>query len=151
MALPTNVAHLLETADGPINGGQFSAQSSLVNAAAQFVPQGAALTALAGTAGAGNGITVMAVNRIISRMRAQFIGNAANVAGQTVTIILLLDGVAIAGATSGALATTAGLKTSGVVEFTAPITLTDGQRLTCTLTPSAGLTAAVTDVDVAVG
>lgn len=150
MTTPNSPGHDLETADGPLNAGSFAAQASLVNAAAQTVPPSGAVTALAGTAGATLGLKCKALGRIISRASFRFVGDAANVAGQTATIIILLNGVAIPGATSGALATTAGAKTADV-DFTSPVTLTDGDRLTCTLTPSAGLTAVLTDVEVTLG
>lgn len=151
MSTPTSPGQNLETAAGPVNSGSFAAQSSLVTAAAQTIPPGcAAVTALAASAGGGLGITVKATGKRISRASFRFTGDAANVAGQTATMVVLLNGVAIPGATSGALATTAGNK-SADVNFTTPVELADGDRLTSTFTPSAGLTAACTNVETILG
>ncbi len=128
---------------------RWAADASLVNAAAQFIPMYGAATSLTAVTGAMN-----PGPRSIGQIDVAFTGNAANVAGQTVTIKIQRStdhGATFAdvtGATSGALATTAGAKHAEIA-FTA-VTLADGDILQAVITPSAALTAVVTTVSVAV-
>lgn len=134
----------------PLNKGLFYCAASLTNAAAQYMPPSALATTL--TANTGILVTMGGTNQsVISGFRVRFTGDAANGAGQTVTFQILQNGVAVASGVSTALATTAGVKTDSVSLATSPITLSDGDRIAITLTPSAGLTAVLTDISVALG
>jgi len=130
-------------ADVPPYSLEFSADASTVNAVAQNIPKSGTVTVDGGTRGqlCGRNTTV------ISRLRVRFVGNSAN-AGQTIQFAVLVNGAAIASAALATpLATTAGTKT-GTVDFTAT-TLAEGDVVRVTLLPSAGLTAAVTDINAA--
>lgn len=137
--------------DLPIASAFFGAVAGLTNAAAQNVPPGTgAQTSLTSTAG----IIVSRPGVTLTRMRVRFVGDAANVAGQTLTFQLLrstdggLNFSAVAAAVVAGLATTAGSKV-GTVDFTAtPLGLNDGNILRVTSTPSAALTVAVSDISV---
>ncbi len=123
---------------------EFSADASTVNAVAQNIPKSGTVTVDGGTRGQLSGRNTS----VISRLRVRFVGNAANVAGQTIQFAVLVNGVAIASAAlASPLATTAGTKT-GFVDFTAT-TLAEGDVVRVTLLPSAGLTAVVTDINAA--
>lgn len=125
----------------------FGAAASVTTNAAQYIPPAGALTSTTDT---GFGIEIGGPAIVISSMQASYTGNAGNNAGQTATIALLLNGSAITGATTSALATTAGSKTSGAITFS-PVLVFPGDVLTCSLTPSAGLSNALVDVLVGVG
>ena len=89
---------------------------------------------------------------VISGFRVNFTGDAANVGGQTATIQLYKNGVAITTAVTSALATTAGTKTASVDLSTAPITLADGDLIQAAVIIGVGaLTAVLTNVHVALG
>jgi Neuraminidase (sialidase) len=125
----------------------WSADASLVNAAAQFIPSGALVTQLAQSSG-----VMQSSPRYVSKLDVAFIGDVANVAGQTATIKIVKstdNGVTwadLAGATSGALATTAGAKQSKIL-FTA-VLLAEGTLLAAVVTPSALLTQPLTLISV---
>lgn len=136
-----NQEFVAKNADIPPLMLHFCADASVVNAAAQNVPPGfAAATSTTSTAG----YTCGRNTSVISRCRVTFTGDAANVGGQTIQVAVFVNGVAIASAVlTTALATTAGAK-SGTVDFT-PTTLAEGDVVRVTLTPSALLTAVVTN------
>lgn len=135
----------------PMQLAQFSADVSLVTAAAQYVPPGGrvatSLTALAGF--------MQAISGTITGLDVAFIGNVLNIAGQTITVKIQRStdhGATFAdvpGATSGPIATTAGAQSASVT-MTTPITKGEGDILQAILTPSALLTAVVTNVAVGV-
>ena len=132
-------------ADVPTAIFEFAANASTVTATAQNVPKSGLATSDTATIGHLSGRNTS----VISRMRVRFVGDAANVGGQTVNVALLVDGVAIASATLAVpLAATAGTKT-GTVDFT-PTAIAEGAYVRCTITPSALLTAVLTNVNVAV-
>lgn len=131
-------------ADIPTAIFEFSADASTVNAVAQNIPKSGTVTVDGGTRGQLSGRNTS----VISRLRVRFVGNVANVAGQTIQFAVLVNGAAIASAVLATpLATTAGTKT-GTVDFT-PTTIAEGDVVRVTLLPSAGLTAAVTDINAA--
>lgn len=117
----------------------FSAAASLVNAAAQFVPPSGDVTSLT----LNNG-TLQANIDTVSKASFRFTGDVANNLGQTVTMIMLKNGVPIAGASVSLRPTGAGLQ-GGDVTF-APVPIVVGDVLTMTFTPSALLTAVCTNV-----
>jgi hypothetical protein len=138
-----NQEYIAKNADIPPFMLYFSADASVVTAAAQNVPPSGTVTSTTGTRGIVSGRNTS----VISRARVRFVGDAANVGGQTIQLAVLVNGVAIATAILATpLATTAGVK-SGTVDFT-PTTLAEGDVVRVTLTPSALLTAVVTDASV---
>lgn len=140
-----NQEHSAQNADIPTAIFEFQANASTTTAGAQNIPKSGLATSDTATIGTLSGRNTS----VISRMRVRFVGDAANVAGQTVNFALLVNGVAIATATlATALATTAGTKTSSV-DFT-PTPIAEGDYVRCTVTPSAGLTAVLTNVNVVV-
>ncbi len=131
-----------------LNKGQFGAALGLVTAAAQFLcPYHGPLSVLTTTPGS---IIVEENQSLIQQMRVRFTGDAANVAGQTLTFQLYADGVAVTAGVSTALATTAGVKVE-TITFATAVVFTEHTVLTCTATPSVTLTAAVTGITVALG
>lgn len=118
----------------------FAAEASLTNAAAQFVPPSGAVTSLTVNLG-----VLQANAGKVSRFFVNFVGDAANVAGQTITANWLLNGAPIAGASVAGIATTAGSQAGNVVLGT-PVALAAGDIITMTITPSAVLTAVCTNV-----
>lgn len=126
----------------------WSADASLTNAAAQYIPRSALVTQLAQCAG-----VMQAAQRYVNKLDVAFQGNAGNVAGQTVTIKIQVStdhGATfsdLTGATSGALGTTAGAKHSEV-SFSPAVLVAEGSILLAIATPSAVLTAAVTGIAV---
>lgn len=140
-----NQLELAHNADIPCAIFEFQADISTTTGAAQNIPKAGTITSDTATSGqySGRGTSW------ISRMRCRFVGAAGNVAGQTINFALLVNGVAIASAVLATpLATTAGTKT-GSVDFT-PTLISEGDLVRCTLTPSAGLTTGVSNVNVAV-
>jgi hypothetical protein len=120
---------------------QFSANASLTTGVAQNIPPGNAATTSSSDLVIGE---IATAPGILSSLAAQFTGSGSNVGGQTATFQVLLNGAPITGAASAALATTAGNKTSQV-QFP-PVPYVPGGIITIQITPSAGLTAALTDV-----
>lgn len=145
-----NQAFQAQTQDLPAGSASFAAAASLANAAAQFVPPSALATSLTQTPG-----VLFVEARTITKMRVVLTGDAANVAGQTISIQLnrSVGGAAygaVAAAVITGIATTAGVKT-GSVDFTSsPLQVAAGDILSPALTPSALLTAVVTNVMIAV-
>ena len=145
-----NVSFQAKNQDLPAASASFAAASSLVNAAAQFVPPSALLSSLTQTPG------VLFVDaRTVTRMRIVFTDRIANVGGQTISVQLNRS---VAGAAYGAIAaavitgiaTTAGAQT-GYVDFTSsPLQVAAGDILSPSITPSGILTAAVTNVMISV-
>lgn len=139
-----NQEHSAQNADVPTYIFEFEANASTTTGAAQNIPKSGLATSDTATIGQLSGRNTS----VISRMRVRFVGDAANGA-QTVNFAILVNGVAIATATLATpLPATAGTKT-GFVDFT-PTTLAEGDYVRCTLTPSAGLTAVLTNINVAV-
>lgn len=137
----------------PLNKGQFYAAASLTT---QTTPQYVPVSALATTtANTGGGILVTnggTGQSTIAGFRVSFTGDAANVGGQTATIQIYKNGVAITTAVTSALATTAGTKTASVDLTSAPIALADGDLIqAAVIIGVAGLTAVLTNVHVALG
>ncbi len=128
--------------------GIWAADASLVNAAAQFIPMGGTVTLL--TAGAG---IMQCAGRPLSKLNVAFQGNVLNVAGQTATIKIQRSTdhgatfADVAGATSGALATTAGANSASIAF--ASVLIAEGDVLQAVITPSAILTAVLTNIEVA--
>jgi hypothetical protein len=123
----------------------FGAINSTTAAAAQNIPHGvgaATLTNLSIGAFA-------ARDFLLATLEYFFIGDAANVAGQTVTIGVYVDGVLIPGASVAGVATTAGVH-QGEVPFT-PFFVGKRKTVTVRITPSALLTNALSLVQAAVG
>ncbi len=121
-----------------------TAAASLTNGAVQWIPVGT---------GSATSLTELVPQLAIRRSQLtafaiRYIGNVANIAGQTLTFFGRLNGATfliVAG-----LATTAGAKTSNGV-FTTAIDLAKGDVLELGLEPSAALTAVVTHVTVSLG
>lgn len=144
-----NDAFTARSSQLPVNKFQFGAALGLVNAAAQFIPPyHGALTVLTTTPGS---IVATENQSLIISMRVRYVGDAANVAGQTLSFQLLQNGVAVPAAVIASLATTAGAQTGSVNFQTAGVAVAEGDVFTCTVTPSAALTAAVTGITCAVG
>jgi len=134
-------------ADIPAAIFEFGANASTVTGAAQNIPPAGLATSDTATVGRYSGRNTSAITRI----RVRFVGDAANVAGQTINfsvIILTAAGVTTtyASVLATPLASTAGIKTS-TAELT-PTTIGEGDLVRVTLTPSAGLTAVLTNVSV---
>lgn len=128
----------------------FSADASLVNAAAQYVPPGGrAATSLTQLAG-----LMQSQPGTITGVDVAFTGDVANVA-QTVVVKIQrsIDHgatfVDVAGATSGPIATTAGVHFASVT-MGVPVVKSEGDILQAIFTPSALLGAVVTNVVVGV-
>lgn len=144
-----NPQELAHNADLPCAIFAFEANISTTTGAAQNIPKSGLITSDTATVGqlSGRGTSW------ISRFRAQFVGDAGNVAGQTINfsvIVLSAAGVTTtyANVLTTPLATTAGTKRTGAVELT-PFVVNEGDLVRCVLTPSAGLTAGVTNIAVA--
>lgn len=118
----------------------FSAAASLTNNATQFVPPSGLATSLTLNYG-----VLQANVGAVSRFFIDYIGDAANVASQTIAAAWLKNGVAIGGAAIALIPTTAGHHAANVVLGT-PVALVAGDILTMTITPSAALTAVCTNV-----
>jgi hypothetical protein len=146
-----NPGFLAKRTELPINKGQFAAANSVTTNAEQFIPPGGTVTSTTVTT---YGILVSTPATSITEYYVQFTGDAANVAGQTMTpkLYYLRAGVAtlIPGSTGSALATTAGAKSTSVA-LAAAFNPVAGDVILASLTPSAGLTAALTGVMVALG
>jgi hypothetical protein len=125
----------------------FGANASLVNAAAQNIPPGSqTATILADTV---LGIQTGPGGGTLSTLYIQFTGSVSNIAGQTVTFTLsktTTGGVTTTMTTSSAIAATSGVHRLTVSSFTVSGAYAAGDVLTLSLTPSALLTAALTDV-----
>lgn len=124
----------------------YCAAASLTNAAAQAVPPGSTVTSLT----IEQGHLACVPGKVLTLARVRFTGDVANVAGQTATVQLYRTGVAVAGTSSSALATTAGVKTDSFT-FTTPVTVAVGDVIQAVITPSGALTAVLTGVMVAFG
>jgi hypothetical protein len=137
---------LPQTNSGQVDAGStkaaWGAATSLTAAAAQNVPPGGggATTSTTDTVG-----VPMSSQTNLTQMTVAFVGNALNVAGQTVTIQLLDNGAPILNA-AVTLPTTAGLHQGTFWYGPTPAALTDVIR--CTATPSDALTAAITDLQI---
>ncbi len=133
----------------PSNAAVFSANASLTNAAAQFVPIAGAATSLSNIAG-----SMVSAARSLVQLDVAFTGDVANVAGQTATVKIQQSTdhgatyADVTGATTTALATTAGAKFASIA-FTA-VAVAEGAILRAVVTPSAGLTAVLTLIAVSV-
>ncbi len=131
--------------DSPFVGDSFNfgAVTSLVNAAAQYVPAGGGaattLTALPGIRASRDGT--------ISGLAAGFTGDAANVGGQTMLVEIFKNGVLVI--SIAALPTTAGAQAGTATAANARYVT--GDVLQCVVTPSGALTAAVTQLTVTAG
>ncbi len=136
-----NVGFLLQKSEGPLSHGQFTATTCQLNAVPQTLLPSAVSTSLTANTG------ILVANEWISLSRAlfRFTWNAANVGGQTVEFALYMNGVAIPGATSGALATNLGVPQTVIIDYP-PVTPAEGDSITCILTPSSVLTAACTNL-----
>lgn len=120
---------------------RFNAAASLTTAVPQNVPPGALLCSSANL-----GLGLLAGDPYtISKMRIRFMGDAANVAGQTITCSIAIDGVLLA-ATLAGIPTTAGTKVAAQT-LGAPFTTgAEGEVVSVQILPSAALTAAITNV-----
>lgn len=156
---------VLTVDSGPAAIGHFGAAASLVNAAEQFVPpfNGAAtsLTRLAGVLVAGGtpptGTAGTGEQRTIRSLRISYTGDVANAAGQTITVQMYkrTRGTAVwaaVGDTIAGIATTAGQQ-EGVTTFatSGPVNYEPGDEIGASITPSALLTAVLTNISIAVG
>ncbi len=144
---PNQATHAY-TSDIPCAIFEFSADASTVTAGAQNIPKAGLATSDSATSGQFSGRNTS----VVTRLRFRFEGAAGNVAGQTVNCSIIVKTAAGATTTyaallSAPLATTAGVKDSGVVTLAAPFTVADGDLVRATLTPSAGLTTALSNVN----
>ncbi len=126
--------------------GQWSAGASLTTAGTQYIPAGAATTSATSLGG------VVQQTGSICTLLYSYVGDAAN-GGQTATITLerSVGGgafAAVPGATSGAVATTAGQKAARI--FFGKFAVTEGDLLRPVITVSAGLAVALDNVAVSV-
>lgn len=143
-----NQAFLAQNQDLPPFSLIFGARASVVTASAQIFPPGGGAAASSTTGDTG----IVATRPVtITRMYVRFVGDAANVGGQTMSFQLLKNGVAHASAIVSGLATTAGTKTGNVDFVATPLSLVAGDFVQLIGTPSALLTAVVTSVDVSAG
>jgi hypothetical protein len=125
----------------------WGANASLVNAAAQNIPPGSQTAAI--LADAVLGIQTGPGGGTLTSLFLQFTGSASNIAGQTVTFTLTkttLGGTTTTMTVSSAIATTSGIHRLTVSAFTVSGVYAAGDVLTLQMTPSALLTAALTDV-----
>lgn len=143
-----NQAFLAQSQDLPAASLTFGALASVVTASAQVIPPGGGAAASSTTGATGVNVTRSIT---LTRLRVRFVGDAANVGGQTLSFQVLKNGVAHASAVIAGLATTAGTKTSSVDFAATPLNVVDGDLVQVTVTPSALLTAVVTSMDVSVG
>jgi hypothetical protein len=119
----------------------FSAFASLATAVQQAIPPGSGAT----TSSADTVLGAIATKAgFITQMAVQHTGNAANVAGQTITYQVFKNGVAVATASIAGVVTTAGVKKSSLTF--AAVAIAVGDVLVMQMLPSAVLTAALTDV-----
>jgi hypothetical protein len=133
-----------DLAEYPPSRFSAGANASLTNQAAQWIPVGS---------GAATSLTAIAYqlavrNDQITTAVIRYIGDAANVAGQTITFFGRLNGATfliVAG-----LPSTANAHTSRVT-FATPIDIAVGDVLELGLEPSAALTAVLTLVAVSLG
>lgn len=130
---------------------EWAADASTTTGAAQNVPKSGLATSDTATVG-----QLALADRVATQCELSFIGNAANVAGQTINCSVIVTspaGVATtyANLLSTPLATTAGAKRSGVVDFSSsPISIPARSLVRGIITPSAGLTAVVTNVNLSI-
>lgn len=124
----------------------YGAFASLATAVAQAIPPGSGASTSSSDLVEG---ILAPISGYVSAFRVQFVGNALNVAGQTVTATLLKNGVAVTGASIAGIVTTAGTKTGSVLF--AQVAYVGGDVFTVTITPSAPLTAVLTDVMASAG
>lgn len=157
--------NVLTVQSGPSSIAQFAAAASLVNAAEQFLPPfygaASALTRFPGALIAGQtpplGTSGTGEQRVVNSLRIRFTGDVANVAGQTISVKLYKTPAGSAtpvlvGETLAGIATTAGLH-EGETRFptAGPVVYEPGDEMTVSITPSAALTAVLTNVSVAAG
>ncbi len=147
MGITKNSNSFCQATDRPLNKGSFAADATAVTAAAQYIPVGGALTKTA----TGAGLVVTSDQTIIGQFRLRFTGSGSNVGGQTATFQLSKNGTPITSATSAAIPTTAGVQSANVDFSAAGFSVADGDLIQCTLTPSATLTAVLTDISVSLG
>lgn len=148
-----NAGYVAQSTDLHPNKGHFGAANSVTTNAEQYIPP---------YAGSVTSVSVTTWGLLwrqprvtaIESFKVQYTGHAGNVGGQTMTAKLyyLRSGSAtlIPGATSDAMATTAGVKTATVTLDT-PFQPADGDVILASLTPSAGLSNALEGVMVALG
>lgn len=136
--LATNGARQLVFASQPL---QFGANAGLTTAAAHYLGVGVLPTAASSVSAQAGALVTRA--RTVRRLSVSFLGDAANVAGQTIVARALLDEVPIPGLVTTGVATTAGRHTAEI-ELATPVAVPAASRLTVSLTPSAPLTAAWT-------
>lgn len=145
-----NNGFLAQSTQLALNKGFFACAQSLTNAAEQFVPpyNGSTTSLTVNTWG----IICRSTTSTIESFVFSFLGDAANVGGQTIVgkLYYLRGGSLTLLGTSSALATTAGVK-STTVTLTATFTPQDGDVLVASITPSALLTAQVQTVAFGVG
>lgn len=130
---------------------EWTANASTTTGAAQNVPKSGLATSDTATVG-----QLCLADRVATQLELAFVGDVANVAGQTINCTIIVTnpaGVATTYASllgSSPLATTAGAKRSGVIDLSAtPIAIPARSLVRATITPSAGLTAVVTNVNLA--
>ena len=142
-----NQGYLAKTVDLQVNQGQFSAAASLLDAAAQFLPPGSgALTSLT----SGLGLLVCGQPRTVTKLCVRFTGDAANAGGQTVIFQIYKNGSPTTAVTTS-IATDAGVHSASVSLVSAPLQFVDSDRIRIAVTPSAPLTAPLTDIMASIG
>lgn len=130
---------------------EWQANSSTVTAAAQNIPKSGLATSDTATVG-----QLCPAGRVATQLELAFVGDVANVGGQTINCSVIVTdpaGVATtyANLLTTPLATTAGAKRSGIIDISAsPIAIPERSLVRATITPSALLTAAVTNVNLAI-
>jgi hypothetical protein len=147
--LPAVVAFMTVGTDGSMSydqprAGSWGADSTALFAAGEWVPPYASLTKILASPAAG--ITQTSA-RTVTTMYVAFVGNVLNAAGQTVTFHLYKNGVDTGGS-AGPYATN-GSSTGGNT-IALVVGVAAGDQLSILATTSAGLTAALTMVSVAV-
>lgn len=136
--LATNGARQLVFVSQPL---QFGANAGLTTAAAHYLGVGVVPTAASSVSAQAGALVTRA--RTVRKLSVSFLGDAANVAGQTIVARALLDEVPIPGLVTTGVATTAGRHTAEI-ELATPVAVPAASRLTVSFTPSAPLTAAWT-------
>lgn len=145
MPAPQNVGVLLPCTEAPVTKAQFGFAASVVTAADQFVPPsfGAATSTTLVV-----GWLVTAPKTTIGGYRVAYTGDAANVAGQTISVRLQYIRAGVTADVPGStvqtpIATTAGVKNGGK-DLAAYFEAQPGDVVLAVITPSAALTAVVT-------
>ena len=148
----SNLGHLAQRTELSLCKGLFSAAASVTTGSEQFIPAGGG--AVTSVSIVNHGIPVPTVGPTITEYIVRFTGDAANVGGQTMTPKLYYyrsgSATLIPTSAGAAMATTAGVQ-SQALTLTTPFQPAEGDVILASLTPSAGLTAAVTGVSLALG